>query len=284
MVITYNILLIDYIMIDKTCILNKKPDNNNDNLGLLTKIWGPPTWESIFCIVFGYPTNPTQEDKEGYKKYFEALGCVLPCPFCRNSYCSFIAPEGELALTDNVFESIETLSKWVYNLRNRVNKKLGMEYGVSYEMFKEKYESYRAKCSPLYKDECKMTPDMKAIGYRNSYKKEVPIIPLEYVLCFKKYAEKRGVKNFVEEATRINKLDKNSKEWETKNNEVMDIAKYMRITGIPQLEQSGKYKGLPTKEELELMKRLSTTMSIEEIEKILEKYGYKFKQKYIFTK
>lgn len=269
---------------NKTCMIHKKPSDNTDNLGLLTKIWGPPMWESIFCVAFGYPTNPTEEDKIGYKKYFESLGCVLPCPFCRNSYCKFIEPNGELELTDDVFISRDTLTYWVYKLRNRVNKKLGVDYGVSFEQVKEKYNSYRAKCSPLYKDECKMTADMKAEGYINSFKKEVPIIPLEYVLCFKKYAKKRGVDNFIEMATRINNLDRNSKEWLSKNNEVMEITKNMRINGIPQIEQEGKYKGLPTKQELELMKRLSTTMAIEEIEKILENYGFKFVEKYIFTK
>ena len=59
---------------------------NNDNMGLLTKIWGPPLWESLHCITFAFPSNPTNEEKQHYLAFFKSLGNVLPCSLCRSSY------------------------------------------------------------------------------------------------------------------------------------------------------------------------------------------------------
>ena len=43
--------------------------DDNKNNGLITKIWGPAMWESIHCIAFGYPIEPTEEQKQNYKNY-----------------------------------------------------------------------------------------------------------------------------------------------------------------------------------------------------------------------
>ena len=36
---------------------------DNKNNGLITKIWGQAMWESLHCIAFGYPIEPTDEQK-----------------------------------------------------------------------------------------------------------------------------------------------------------------------------------------------------------------------------
>ena len=59
---------------------------SNANNGLLTKIWGPPLWESFHAITFGYPMEPDEEIKNNYKQWLISLGDVLPCSYCRNSY------------------------------------------------------------------------------------------------------------------------------------------------------------------------------------------------------
>jgi hypothetical protein len=55
---------------------NRDIDINN---GLITKIWGPALWIGEHSISFGYPLNPTDEEKLAYKKHFESLADVLPC-------------------------------------------------------------------------------------------------------------------------------------------------------------------------------------------------------------
>ena len=46
----------------------------NANNGLITKIWGPPAWEFLHSITFGFPISPTPEQKEAaYAKIEDAL-------------------------------------------------------------------------------------------------------------------------------------------------------------------------------------------------------------------
>ena len=39
-----------------------KLDDSKTN-GLITKIWGPHFWETLHCVSFGYPLEPTEEQK-----------------------------------------------------------------------------------------------------------------------------------------------------------------------------------------------------------------------------
>jgi hypothetical protein len=47
--------------------------DDNKNNGLITKIWGPAMWESLHCIAFGYPVEPTDEQRQNYKDFFTSL-------------------------------------------------------------------------------------------------------------------------------------------------------------------------------------------------------------------
>ena len=120
-------------------------DNSNVNNGLITKIWGPPLWTSLHCITFGYPIEPTPEQKINYKIFLEKVGDVLPCKFCRDSYKKFIN-EPDTLLDDNALKNRGSLTKWLYDLHNKVNNKLGFTYGVTYESIVNRYEKFRAKC------------------------------------------------------------------------------------------------------------------------------------------
>ena len=52
--------------------------------------WGNPGWEFLHTITFNYPLNPTSEDKDRYRQYFELVGKMLPCKYCRDSYNIYI--------------------------------------------------------------------------------------------------------------------------------------------------------------------------------------------------
>ena len=117
-------------------------DYNSDN-GMMTAIWGPAIWHSIHTISFNYPVDPTPEDKIRYYKYFKYLGKVLPCKYCRDNY------KTNLKSTHygmKVFENRDTLSRWVYNLHENVNKMLGKESNLSYDEVKNRYEHFRSRC------------------------------------------------------------------------------------------------------------------------------------------
>ena len=45
-------------------------------------LWGPHGWKFIHYVTFGYPINPTNQDKENYKMFFLSLQNILPCSKC----------------------------------------------------------------------------------------------------------------------------------------------------------------------------------------------------------
>tara|TARA_B100000902_G_scaffold303054_1_gene291134 strand:+ start:4080 stop:4838 length:759 start_codon:yes stop_codon:yes gene_type:complete len=136
---------------DGACI-----DPNVDN-GMMTKVWGPAGWLFLHCITFGYPyvinpNNETHKEKEkDYYNFFYYLGKVLPCRYCRESYMDFF---NELDLVNNL-KSRKQIVKWLYDMHNKVNRKLGVpECNIpSIKELEERYEQFRAKCKKTTEEE-----------------------------------------------------------------------------------------------------------------------------------
>src|SRR3989304_5503468 len=124
----------------------KSPEKeDNSNSGMMTRIWGPGLWVGMHSISFGYPIKPSTEQKKQYKDFFTLVASVLPCGYCRESYKNFIETEPTI-LNDEVMLNRKSLTKWLYDLHNRVNDKLGVDYDLTYEDVAKRYESYRASC------------------------------------------------------------------------------------------------------------------------------------------
>lgn len=255
------------------------------NNGLITKIWGPGGWTFMHSITFGYPVEPTNEQKKQYKQFFESVGDVLPCSYCRDSYKKFISNGKtesktlqekrvdlnlQTALTDDVMENRESLTKWLYYLHEAVNKKLDVDYGVSYDDVCQRYESFRAICESPNDTKaigCLMPLDKKAQSYKVASNIDCPIIFPNIAREFINYARLRGIDN--EEIELIGKLEGNVQSknrdvdiWCLRNKECKEIIFNMRNEGTPSLEPKGsEWAGLPTVEELKLMMRLSSNLS-----------------------
>jgi hypothetical protein len=137
--------------------------NNNNNIdpnihnGMMTKVWGPAGWLFLHCITFGYPYELDMNKKEDldkaikYKNFFKLIGEVLPCRYCRESYLDFI---NEHPIDPNLV-SREKLTKWFYDIHNKVNHKLGVPNCEipSFQEVKDQYEQYRAKCKKTTENE-----------------------------------------------------------------------------------------------------------------------------------
>jgi hypothetical protein len=253
-------------------------DNDNSNNGLITKIWGPGLWLGMHSISFGYPKEPTEEQKKNYKEFFILMGNVLPCSYCRDSYKKFIST-GNTELTDDVMKNRESLTRWLYNLHEAVNKKLDVDYGVTYDDVVKRYESYRAKCN---KDDdqpakgCMMPLDKKAQCYKVAYNVDCPLVHPGIVRKFLNYARIRGLCD--DELALIDKFEnslkmhqKDSDEWCQRNKECRKIITSMRSEGINSLEKEGEWINLPTVEELKLMMRLSSNLSNSELLSLIPK-------------
>ena len=61
---------------NQLCIIggNSESEEDNSNNGLISKIWGPGLWIGLHSISFGYPINPSEEQKKNYKQFFELVG------------------------------------------------------------------------------------------------------------------------------------------------------------------------------------------------------------------
>ena len=212
--------------------------------GMITKIWGPPMWRALDSIAFMYPDNPSQEEKINYMQYFYSLQFVLPCPACRESYSKFIK-SGTTKLDIGTMKNKTTLTKWLYNVHQAVNKKLGVEYGISYQDYVDKNNAYIVDCSQEEKPE--------SIAYKTADKRECVIVAKELADKFLPLIKERGI------------TDTMPDNREQRDKECFEIIKSMRLKSIPAIETSGKYKGQPTVEELKLLARRCSTMSIPEL-------------------
>lgn len=254
----------------ETCIIDHSDHKNN---GLITKVWGEPTWTSNHAITFGYPIKPTEQQKKEYKDYFISLGNVLPCRYCRESYREFITT-GDTALNNDVLKGRDTLTEWFYRVHDSVNKKLEIEYAVTYGDIVDKYESFRAKCGPAKSTVkgCVAPLDYKAMSFKKLYYHDCPVVPLEIIKPFVELAKIRGVDelyfSFMDLAIKLNgdfnKLKK-QESWPYRNKYCFKIIKKMRINGTPSIEQSGKWAGTPTIDELRLMMFLSSNLNKTEL-------------------
>lgn len=245
---------------------SNNPDSNN---GLITKIWGSHAWDFGMSVCFGYPINPTEEQKETYLQFFKSLANVLPCGACRDSTNEFYLEENT-KLDMSVMESRETLARWFYRLRNRVNKKLGVDYGVDFKEVCYKFESYRARCSKNEKG-CIMPVNMKAMSYQKSEIKRAPIIDEKYSKAFISYANSLGLNGYqkILEETILLKTKRNSKKWMIRDLECVKTIKYMRKNGKLSLNN----EGLPTEDELMLLAMLSSNLGSCELDEVLITLG-----------
>jgi hypothetical protein len=122
-------------------------DDTDKNNGMMTKVWGPPGWLFLHSITFGFPHKIDADNihrVHEYAKFFNSVGNVLPCKYCRESYNEYIK---ELPI-EGFLDSRNSLVTWLYLIHNRVNKKLGVssECIPPLTEVKDKYEQYRAKC------------------------------------------------------------------------------------------------------------------------------------------
>lgn len=120
----------------------KKEDYNSPD-GMLTSVWGPPLWHTLHTISFNYPIAPTKEDKDAYFNYFNSLQKVLPCRYCRDNLKKNLK---KIPLKRSTFKNRETLSRWVYEIHETINKMLNKKSKLNYEQVRDRYEHFRARC------------------------------------------------------------------------------------------------------------------------------------------
>ena len=87
------------------------------------KVFGPHMWFTLHTISFFYPEIPHTNDMLAYKEFYEKFARFIPCNACKQHYNQYIHDYP----IDGYINSRETLSRWVVNLHNNVNRRLGKQ-------------------------------------------------------------------------------------------------------------------------------------------------------------
>ena len=105
---------------------------------MIPTLWGPNFWYSIFCIATTYPKNPTREYILNVQLFFKSFRHILPCDDCKKSYNKY-SNENDSNI-DNIsnFETKDKFIKLIYIIRSKVNKKIGYDYKINFDYFKNK--------------------------------------------------------------------------------------------------------------------------------------------------
>ena len=118
-------------------------EDYNSPDGMMTSIWGPPMWHTLHTISFNYPIKPTKEDKINYYNFFTTIKNILPCRYCRDNLKKNLKV---LPLNKKVFNSRDSLSRWVYGIHEVINNMLDKKSNLTYEMVRDRYEHFRSRC------------------------------------------------------------------------------------------------------------------------------------------
>lgn len=92
------------------------------------RIWAQDLWNSMHRIAIAYPEKPTEEDKELARGFFKGIA-LNPCPGCQMHYRKAFKE----TFNDEVLKSSDTLQRWVYDLHETVNKRLGIASTIKFE-------------------------------------------------------------------------------------------------------------------------------------------------------
>lgn len=145
----------------KTSKIPFTQDDFNSGDGMMTSIWGPPMWHILHTISFNYPVNPTCDQKKYYYKFYKNLVNILPCKYCRDNLANNLSKH---PLTKEVFASRDSLSRWVYQLHEIVNKMLGKKSNLTFEDVRNRYEHFRSRCLKTPKEIKEEAKKMKLNG------------------------------------------------------------------------------------------------------------------------
>lgn len=86
------------------------------------RIWGTDLWKTLHRFSLAYPKDsPSDQHKQKARDFYGSLDYMLPCPWCKVHYGRYF----KRTFTDETVASREALVKWVYDLHNEVNRRLG---------------------------------------------------------------------------------------------------------------------------------------------------------------
>lgn len=104
-----------------------------------TSVWGPSAWRFLHAVTFSYPEAPDEQQRQAATNLFQSLRQLIPCGDCCGHYCT------EIQSHPPQVQSRDSLSRWLVDLHNRVNVRLGKPLH-SYQAARAEYMSEDSQC------------------------------------------------------------------------------------------------------------------------------------------
>lgn len=106
---------------------------------------GAMVWEVLHAIAANFPTDASEERKQGYYNFFDSLEYVLPRASWRNTWRN-ITSAGTGKMSQKAFMTLkgpERLSIWLFHLHDAVRAKLGKPRTANMQKWYTHYQIYR---------------------------------------------------------------------------------------------------------------------------------------------
>ena len=104
------------------------------------RVWGTDMWASMHRLSLAYPlARPSSTQRAAARNFFASVGQLLPCVGCRLHYLRHF----EKTFLPSTTDSRASLARWVYDLHEAVNKRLGQPTGqVDFDDLPRLYNTY----------------------------------------------------------------------------------------------------------------------------------------------
>ena len=112
----------------------------SDN-GINPKVWGPTFWQTLHTCAATYPVNPSTIDKKQYFNYIVSFGNILPCSTCRDHFRKMLV---DMNFGMNVLRSQESFFRFMFDIHNAVNKRIGKRVITDYSGVRRAYENMKS--------------------------------------------------------------------------------------------------------------------------------------------
>jgi hypothetical protein len=135
--------------------------------------WGPHGWQFMYYVAAGYDLNETPKHIKDpqYKLFFQSIGDVLPCFYCRESYRPFFK---KLDIDRYMNMTTCGLIRFVYDIQGLVNNKLETQ---EERVLRESFKSLSETISP---DDPQFWKLLRQKAHKTCYTKPLP--PFENVV------------------------------------------------------------------------------------------------------
>ena len=93
-------------------------------------VWGSTVWASIDFYIATLPDDLYNKEIIDTMSFFSSLNTLIPCVSCKLSYGLFSKEQDTNIYDKKNFENKKNIIKLVWLLKNKVNKKLDIEYCI----------------------------------------------------------------------------------------------------------------------------------------------------------